>query len=146
MSATARALVRHNREHLPAAFAQNFDADLPSNFFTSKDADEIIRPGNGAAVEPQNNVADAQTGTLRRAPSFRTCNDDGCFLTERCRMPKAARDGELLSSYPDLGPTDTTMADKLAQDEARGVRRHGKADTLSPHDHCGVDAHDLAMG
>jgi hypothetical protein len=44
---------------LPTAFAQNLDADLPSNFFTGKDADEIIRPGNGAAVEPQNNVASA---------------------------------------------------------------------------------------
>ena len=75
---------------MPAAFAQNFDADLPSNFFTGKDADEIIRPGNGAAVEPQNNVAGAQTGTLRRASPFRTRNDDGGFLTERCRMPKAA--------------------------------------------------------
>ena len=131
---------------MPTAFAQNLDADLQSNFFTGKDADEIIRPGNGAAVEPQNNVASAQTGTLRRASPLGTCNDDGGFLTERCRMPKAARDGELLSSYPDIGPTDATMADKLAQDEARGVRRHGKADTLSPHDHGGVDAHDLAMG
>jgi hypothetical protein len=71
-----RALVRNNREHLPTAFAQNFDADLLSNFFTGKDADEIIRPGNGAAVEPQNNVAGAQTGTLRRASPFRTCNND----------------------------------------------------------------------
>jgi hypothetical protein len=38
------------------------------------------------------------------------------------------------------------MADKLAQDEARGVRRHGKADTLSPMITAVLMPTDLAMG
>src|SRR5262249_57832051 len=96
-------LLRHEREHAPAAVVQHLDLDRATDLMPGENGDEIVRAGDDDAVERQNDVAGEEPCLLRRTPRLDAGDHHRTLLRKPGRMPSPPRERELLSGDADKG-------------------------------------------
>src|SRR5271166_1806393 len=102
---------------MPVAVAQRVDFDRAPDLLAREHADEVVRAGDGGAVERKDDVARAQICALRRTARLDTRNHHGVLLCQSGGVPAPARERELLGRNADIGAPDATVTHELTEHE-----------------------------